>query len=151
MDNLEWSAPEYMEKEHSQDWFWALGVIVVCGSIASMIYRDYFFAGLLVLGGILLGFFAIKKPEMVEYELSNRGLRIDKRVFPYDSLKSFYVRLHPEPTLLIHSQRFFMPVIAIPLGEEFAEEVREVMLAHNVPEEKLTEHSTEKIMDSLGF
>ena len=41
---LEWSALEYEEKVQSNDWFWALGVIIVAGSITSIIFANYFFA-----------------------------------------------------------------------------------------------------------
>ena len=80
MANLQWSALEYEEKERSKDWFWALGIIVVTSSIASVIFGNYFFAVLLILGGFLLGFFATKKPEMVQYELTERGLKIRTRL-----------------------------------------------------------------------
>ncbi|HWA32076.1 MAG TPA: hypothetical protein VG694_01325 [Candidatus Paceibacterota bacterium] len=151
MESLRWSALEYEEKEHSRDWFWALGVIVVAGSVASVIYGDYFFAGLLILGGVLLGFFAIKKPDTIEYELSERGLRAGTRLYPYDNIRSFFVRTDPGPALLIHSDRIFLPVISIPIDPEMAEDIYGAMIAHEIPEEKLTEHSSEKIMDSLGF
>jgi hypothetical protein len=59
-EKLSWSAPEYEEKERSRDWFWALGIIVATSSIAAIIFNDYFFAVLLILSGILLGFFAVK-------------------------------------------------------------------------------------------
>ena len=60
MEKLEWSALEYEEKDRSSDWFLALGIIVVCSSVAAFIFENYFFAALLLLSGVLLGFFAIK-------------------------------------------------------------------------------------------
>jgi hypothetical protein len=57
MEKLAWSAFEYEEKNHSNDWFWALGVIVVTATIASIMYNNYFFAAFLILSGTLLGFF----------------------------------------------------------------------------------------------
>ena len=66
-EKLNWSALEYEEKTRSPDWFWALGIIVVTSSIAAIIFGNYFFATLLVLSGLLLGFFAVKKPDMVHY------------------------------------------------------------------------------------
>ena len=74
MENLNWSALEYEEKERSNDWFWAFGIIIVAGSIASIIFANYFFAILLIIGGILLAFFSIKKPENVSYELNEKAI-----------------------------------------------------------------------------
>ncbi|MEK7088891.1 MAG: hypothetical protein AAB913_02045 [Patescibacteria group bacterium] len=149
---LEWTALEYEEKERGNDWFWALGVIVVAGSVTSFIYSNYFFGLLLIIGGILLGAFAIKKPDLVFYELNEKGLKIRNRLFPYENIKSFWVKREGEkPTLFIKSERLFMPIISMPIEQNFAEEIRNFMLGGNVIEEEIKEHPSEKIMDSLGF
>ena len=88
-ENLSWTALEYEEKEKSTDWFWALGVIVVTSSITAIIYSNYFFAILLIIGGLMLGIFAKKKPAMISYELNNKGLVIGNRLYPYENIKAF--------------------------------------------------------------
>ena len=150
-EKIEWSALEYEEKERSVDWFWALGIIVVAGSITSLIYGNYFFAMLLILSGILLGFFAIKKPEMVSYELNKKGLKIKTRLFPYESIKSFFVQTAPKLMLFVKSSRMFMPILSMPIEDNLAEDIRSIMLLNNVKEEEMKEGPSEKIMERLGF
>ena len=150
-EKIEWSALEYEEKERSVDWFWALGIIVVAGSVASLIYGNYFFAILLILSGILLGFFAIKKPEMVSYELNKKGLKIKTRLFPYESIKSFFVQTAPKLMLFVKSSRMFMPILSMPIEDNLAEDIRSIMLLNNVKEEEMKEGPSEKIMERLGF
>lgn len=157
MEKLEWSALEYEEKERSADWFWALGIIVVTSSVASIIFGNYFFAVLLFLSGLLLGFFAVKKPEIVSYELNNQGLKIRTRLYPYENIKSFWVQIDKteeknlKPTLFIKSERVFMPVISIPIEYIMAGDIHSIMLSKNVVEEEMKEHPSLKIMESLGF
>ncbi len=154
---LNWSALEYEERERSRDWFWALGIIVVTGSIAAIIFNDYFFAVLLVLSGLLLGFFAVKKPDLIIYELNKKGLQIGDRLYPYDNIKSFWVQIgetdeiNVRPILFIHSERAFMPIITIPIEEEMAREIHSFMIAKNVAEVQMKEHPSDKIMEALGF
>ncbi|KKS04064.1 MAG: hypothetical protein UU82_C0013G0011 [Candidatus Nomurabacteria bacterium GW2011_GWC2_41_8] len=156
-EKLSWSALEYEEKERSRDWFWALGIIVATSSIASIIYGNYFFAILLVLGGVLLGFFAIKKPDVISYELNAKGLKIRNRLYPYENIKSFWVQVGAsgetsvKPILFIHSERAFMPILSMPIDETMAEEIHSVMLSNNVEEKEMKEHPSEKIMEVLGF
>lgn len=161
-EKIIWSALEYDEREHTQDWFWALGIIVVTSSIASIIFGNYFFAVLLILSGVLLGFFAMKKPDMVTYELNDKGLAVRDRLYLYETLKSFWVqsvklREYDEqegiikPILFIHTERAFMPVISMPTEDELAEKIRAQMLSKNVIEEEMKEHPSEKIMEALGF
>ena len=158
MEKLEWSALEYEEKERNADWFWALGVIIIASSAASIIYGNYFFAILLVLSGILLGFFAKKKPDIILYELNEKGLKIRTRLFPYENIKSFWVqtdlsddRAGIKPLLFIKSERFFMPIISIPINDSLANEIQFIMLTKNITEEEMKEHPSEKIMEILGF
>jgi len=160
---LSWSALEYEERERSRDWFWALGIIVVTSSVASIIFNNYFLAVLLILSGILLGFFAIKKPEMITYELNNKGLKVKGRLYPYENMKSFWVQsemmqnanqstlLSIKPILFIKTSREFMPILEIPFEEELAQDIHTNMLAQEIKEEEMREHPSEKIMAALGF
>lgn len=154
---LIWSALEYEEKERSQDWFWALGIIVLTSSIASIIFENYFFAALLIIAGLLLAFFAMKKPDIVTYELNSKGLKIHNRVYPYESIKAFWVQADftpnspVKPILFIHSERAFMPILSIPINLDIAEDIHSRMSEKEIAEVEMKEHPSEKIMDVLGF
>ena len=151
MEKLEWSALEYEERERGNDWFLALGIIVVASSVAAAIYSNYFFATLLVLSGLLLGSFAIKKPEIILYELNQGGLKIRTLLYPYKNIKSFWVQTGTKPILFVKTERFFMPIISISIDGNLAEDIHAILLAQNVPEEEMKEHPSLKIMESLGF
>lgn len=154
---IEWLAPEYEEVERSSDWFWALGIVVVTATITTIIFGNYFFALLIVLAGLLLGFFALKPPEMIAHELGERGLRIKTKLYQFGNIKAFWVEKptpqmdHLEPKLFIKSERLFMPVISMPIEHERAEEIRQIFKSKNVPEQEMREHLSKKIMEHLGF
>ncbi|MCX6757514.1 MAG: hypothetical protein NTZ44_01360 [Candidatus Nomurabacteria bacterium] len=151
METLSWSVIEYEEKGRTKDWFWALGIIVVAGSIAAIIFNDGFFAVLLILGGISLGMFALKKPEMINYELSEKGLRIQDQLYTYKNIKMFFVKTNDKPTLFIKSNKFFFPMISAPLGDMSPEKVNEIMRENNVLEQEMKEHFSEKVLEYLGL
>jgi len=154
---LVWSAPEYEDKERSRDWFWAFGVVVVTSMIAAIILGDYFFALLIVLAGVLLGIFAIKKSSIITYELNPKGLRIGSRLYPYENIRSFWVQanLSPgtkvKPLLFVHTERVFMPTLSIPIEENIAEDIHDIFTAQEISEVEMKEHPSEKIMEILGF
>jgi len=157
-EKITWSALEYEEKERHPDWFWALGVIVVASAVTAIIFANYFFALFLIIGGALLGFFAIKKPDMVFYELNEKGLKIRSRIYLYENIRAFWVqkplsddgKIMP-PALFIKSQRLLVPVFSVPIEETSVVKIHNIMLAHDVPEEEMKEHPSEKIMEALGF
>ena len=158
MDKLSWSALEYEEKDRSSDWFWALGIIVFTASAAAVIYDNYFFAALIVLSGVLLGFLATKKPDVVYYELNEKGFLAHNSLYPYDRIKAFWVQKEAfdgkeflKPLLFIKSERVFMPIILSPIDNAMAEDLRYFLLDKNIPEEEMKETFSEKIMEALGF
>ncbi|MFZ2205778.1 MAG: hypothetical protein WAV23_04290 [Minisyncoccia bacterium] len=148
---IEWQALEHEEIEHTTDWFWALGIIVVASSVTAIIFSNYFFAFILILSGVMLGFFATKKPDMVTYELNDKGLKINTQFYPYKNIKSFWVQTEPKPTLFLKLDRFYMPMISIPIEENKAGEIKDLLLEKEVLEEEMKEHMSEKIMNTLGF
>ena len=157
MEKLQWSALEYEEKNRSNDWFWALGIIIVTSSLAAIIFGNYFFAALLFLSGVLLGFFAIKKPDIVSYELNNQGLKIRTRLYPYENIKSFWVQIDTTPEtklntiLFIKSERLFMPILSIPIEDIMAPDIHSIMISKNIMEEEMKDHPSIKIMELLDF
>ena len=136
-DKLQWQAPEYEERERDQNWFWALGVIVIATSLTAIIYGNYFFAVLVVLSGALLAFFAKRKPEIITYELSAKGLRMGRRFFPFENIAGFAVYAGARPLLLIKSDRFFIPIVSVTIVEEMAADIREIFLAKGINEENI--------------
>ena len=151
MEKFEWSALEYEERERTGDSLWALGIIICASGIASIIFGNYFFAGLIVIAGSLLWFYAKKKPDFVHYELGEKGIRIRDRIYPYENIKGFFAQKESAPALFIRTERGFMPMIAIPIDLDWAEDMGEFMLSKNIPEEEMREHLSEKIMEVLGF
>jgi hypothetical protein len=148
---LSWSALEYEETEKSADWYWALGVIAITASLTAFIYNNYFFGILILLSAGLLYFFAKKSPEMIEYELNDLGLRIGNHLYPFENLKSFYVETRDKPTLFIKTERFYMPIISIPIEDGIMEEIHNIFIFKNVPEEAMREHPSHRIIEGLGL
>lgn len=151
MDKLSWTLLEYPEKEKNTDWFWALGIIIVAGATTAFIYHNYFFSVLLVIGGILIGFFAKKKPDMVDYELNMKGFQIKNRLFLYKEISTFYINKEKGPTMMLKTNRFMFPVLSIPIEHNHIYEIRNILLNQNIPEEEIKETLPEKIMEYLDF
>ncbi len=147
-----WHELEYKEKERSTDWFWALGVIAVASAVASIIFKDYLFAVFIILAALVLGFYAIRKPRLVEFKIDAKGLAVGREFYPYDRLTSFFIleKENGEKLLLVMSKRSVVPLLVLPLGVQNAEEVRQALIAR-IPEEKHEEPTSHKVMEYLGF
>jgi hypothetical protein len=96
--------------------------------------------------------FGSRKPRIISFEISGRGIKIAKRLYPYDNLKSFWIHYDPprKSELSLESKKAIMPYITIPLGDIDPNIIRD-RLIKLLPEKKHEESIIDNISHYLGF
>lgn len=151
MNELTWSAPEYLEQNRSTDWYWGVGLVALIAAGAAVFFGNYLFAVLIAVGAFSLILFAQRKPEHIEYSITERGIRINSLLYPYNSLDSFWVDENEhDPKILLASKKFFLPYIIIPLYDHDPREVRDILLAY-LPEVEHHEPLLQILAERLGL
>lgn len=151
-EKIQWSALEYEHKDRTTDWFWAVGIIALALAIVSVIYDNILFAVLVVIGTFTLLMYAARAPRIVAFEINRRGVVIEDRLYPYQALKSFWLREnHRGKKLIIQSEKVLMPHITIPLADDIDINIIHLFLAEYLEEKEHPESLSELVMDSLGF
>jgi hypothetical protein len=149
---IEWEELEYEFFEKKSDWFWALGIISISIAVTSVILGNLLFAILILVGSFTLALYAAKKPDIVHYEINQKGVVIEDKLYPYNSLDSFWVDSDREkPKLLVTSKKLLAPHIIIPLNEELDTDMIRDYLLDRVDEEEQRESLSTQIMEYLGF
>ena len=77
---LRWSAYEHEHIERGSDWFWALGVIAVSAAITSVLFGNVLFAILILVAAMTIGLVAQRPPELHEFEITEKGIRIGQTI-----------------------------------------------------------------------
>jgi hypothetical protein len=150
-DSLKWQAPEYHHYQRSNDWFWAVGIITICISVLAFVFHNALFGVLILLSAGILVFYTVREPEDIEYEISQRGIAVGKDLHPYLTLEAFWLETrHGEPKIILKSKKAIMPYIIIPVHEESADEIANV-LREFLEEKELAEPASHKVMEYLGF
>lgn len=150
---LEWDAYEYHHAEKSRGWFIALAVAAVAGTALAIMAENYLFAFIVVLTGVLIGFFAVREPQLTHVEISEVGIKEDDQLYPYEQLESFWIDVNEygEGHLLIESTRLVLPVIALPLPPDADLSILRDVLLHFLPEDELKEPLVHKLVDHMGL
>ena len=149
--SLKWSAPEYTHYKRSVDWFWAVGIIAVCIATLAFVYDNALFGVLILLSAGILTYYAVRVPENVEYEINKRGVIVGKDLHPYLTIEAFWIETRVgEPKLILKSKKTIMPYIIIPVHEDSADQIAEVLRVF-LEEKELAEPASHKIMEYLGF
>jgi hypothetical protein len=150
--SVSWEAPEHMHGKHGGDWFLALGILTVAVVVAALLFGNFLFAILAALSGASIAVAASQPAQILQYVVSVRGIQVHETVYSFATLKSYYISEEDPrgPQLLIMGKKTFMPLIIMPIPEEYIDEIEEIMMGR-LPEEYLEEPFFNKVLELLGF
>jgi hypothetical protein len=151
---IRWQAPEYPFHKKNVDWYWWFGLITI-GLIALAIYlNNILFAFVIGIGAFASLLFAVRPPRTLDYEANTRGIRAEKKLYPYQTLSHFWIHdqagENTEKVLLLESKKHMMPLLILPLGNANIDELRHFLLDF-MEEREIHEPLGQKIMEWLGF
>jgi hypothetical protein len=148
---LRWEAYEHEHVERGSDWYWALGIIAVCAAVTAILFSNFLFAVLILVAAFTIGIIARQPPELHEFELGDKGIRIGKTLHPYDTVISFWVDDElEEPLLLVDTTTFMAPNLVIPIGDMNPDDIR-AFLRERAEEVPMKEPLAHKIIEFFGF
>ncbi len=149
---ISWEAPEHRHIEKTSDWYWVLGIIAISASVVSIILNNVLFSIVILLAATTMIVFGHRKPKMVSFEISVRGVRINEDLHPYDTLHAYSVDEEaPEgPQLILKSKHTFMPLIIIPLPYDYIDDI-EAILGLRLLEVHMHEPLSHRLLEAFGF
>jgi hypothetical protein len=150
--SITWEAPEHHHVEKGNDWFFALVIIVIAIVIVAILFNNVLLALLLGLAGGALFVSASKRPSIIPFAVTVRGVKIDDRLYPFSTLDSY--RIDEEdprgPQLLLKSEKKMMPLMVMPIPIDHIDDIDSI-LQERLIEEDLEEPLFIKIMELFGF
>src|SRR6185312_13761817 len=90
-----WHVLTHEHKEHTTDWYWALGLLTIVGVAASIYFGNLLLALILIIGAGSIMILKIRGPREHQVRVDARGLTLDGTVYPWKSLHSFWVNDNP--------------------------------------------------------
>lgn len=152
MESFTWRTAEYVHKEKTSDWYWTVGIITVALVVVSIIFGNTLFGIVLAIGAFTLTMFASREPNDISVDVTVKGISIDKTLYPFTSLQSFYVDEHHAhgPRLLLKSKKVVMPLIAIPVHTDHVDDLK-TFLSSRLKEEVFNQGIIHTLLERIGF
>jgi hypothetical protein len=150
--SITWEAPEHHHVEKGNDWFFALAIIILALIIVAILFNNVLFALLIGLSGGALAVSAAKRPSIISYAVTVRGIKIDDQLHPFSTLESYTIDEEDPhgPQLLIKSARKIMPLMVMPIPVDHIDDI-EAILKEKLDEEDLEEPLFVKVLELFGF
>lgn len=144
--DLEWTAPEFEHYPKERGWLVMAGVIAVGFGLWAIFNQDFIFLLLIGLAYFSLAVFAFKKPRLIRFAITPQGVKVDKTLYLFDDLKSFWIfeQSAEKKELSLASQKTLMPYIKIPLGQQNPAAVRQKLIKY-LPEKQQAESLIENL------
>lgn len=150
--SVSFEAYEHTHAEKGADWFWVLGIITLALTVAAVLLNNVLLAVLVLVTGVVIGIAATRPLRLIPYAITTRGIRIEDVIYPYSTLEAFFIdeENHNGPQLLVRSKKLFMPLLVVPLPEEYVDDIEELVAAR-LPEEHMEEPLAHKLLEFFGF
>ena len=125
---LEWQAPEFRHYPKNGAWFITFALVIGM-LITYLFFQQDWFGGISVLIiAILVGVFAMHRPNEVTIRLSTYGVHIDDTHIPYTQIKEFWiVDTENHKTLNINTTAYLNHLLSIELQDQNPNEVQEIL------------------------
>src|SRR3989338_2705480 len=144
---ISWETPEYIPRDRSADWFWAVGIIATAIIFTSVLLNNVLLAVFFFIATVTIFIYAKRKPDMITVEIAEDGISAGRNMYPFSILKAFFVNENqPISHLLIQSSGITNSMLVIPIGKMNLQKVREI-LKNYLPEERIDEPLSQKILE----
>ena len=148
---ISWHAPAHYYVEKKPDWYWVVGILTLAVAVVCFIFLQIIPGIFVIVAAVALVLHASHPPKRVYCEINDRGIIVDKVLYPFLTLDSFWIPHDEFPhKLILRSRKLFMPLIIIYVDEVDPESVREVLLKY-IAETEHHEPFLKHLLDGFGF
>lgn len=146
---LSWTFPELPHYHRSRGWYVGIGVFAVLMLAWAVFQRNPLFAIIIILLVAILAFQSRLKPKILTTNITEDGIEIGQRFYPYDDIRKFWIFYKPPHVKILYVgfKSALRPVLGIPLEKANPLKIREELLAFL--EEDLSKEE-EPASDAIG-
>lgn len=151
--SVTWRAREYEFTQKDASWYWLIGGGAATLILIALFQKNFFFAVFIAIAAGVVALLGKRVPEVVEYSVSEEGVRIGKEVlYPYNELHSFSVRKRESrlDEIVLRRKTIANPFIKLPANAHATERAR-ALLKEKIEEEEYHESLLELFTEWLGF
>lgn len=130
----EWKFSEYVKYERSPAWYVGLGIIEVAVIIYSILSKNFLFALIAILVGLILVLHSRQEPAELYCRIFEDGIQVGSKFYEWDDIRKFWLVYEPPNIKLLHIdlKSIFMPDFSVPLNNQNPLEIRQILKTYLV-------------------
>jgi hypothetical protein len=114
-----WEFPEFRQHEHTKQWYIGMGILVGGLIVYALVIHNYLFAAILLIASLTIILFH-RSNNQVTFMITEDGIVINKKVYPYETFENFYVIYKPPQIKMLYfdAKSWLQPRLPIPLLDQ---------------------------------
>lgn len=150
---MEWEPLEFREAPRNDNWYLWLGIAAAVLITISILTKTYIVAVTFFLLAVVLVMFAQKPAKRMRVRITDTGIEIRDRFYPYHKLKKFWILYNPPHVMTLNfSQRDKVSLnLNIELENQDPVEVRDILLNYLTEDENKEEDFVDAVARRLHF
>jgi len=89
-NELKWLIPEHPQYERGFKWYLIAAILGIGLLVYCVINSNFLFAIIIFLGVLISLFSTFKKPELIEFKLTQNGASVNEIFFPWEKFQSYW-------------------------------------------------------------
>lgn len=133
METISWEVPEYETHERTRNWYIIAAVIGALLLVYAAITSNFLFAGIIIIGALVIILTDGKVPQKVRISLTDEGVEVGRKFYDYDEIKDFSIVYKPKlgvKNLYFEFKTVVKPRLSIPLLDRDPLIIRDKLLKY---------------------
>jgi len=149
---ITWTSSEFHTHEKTIAWYLVLAIATIAVAAAFYLIMGGIMSPLvIVICGIILGYYGSHRPDQLEYAMNNKGIRIGTKQYLYDDFQLFVVTTNsPAHEVTLIPVKRFMPPLSVRYVPDLEEKVLD-MLSNHLPLEERRADLVDSLMQRIRF
>ncbi|PKL72588.1 hypothetical protein CVV26_01085 [Candidatus Kuenenbacteria bacterium HGW-Kuenenbacteria-1] len=127
-----WSFPEFIKHKRTQEWYFLMFATVLGLLLFSIFTKNFLFAIIIILFSIILILFDFKKPILIKFQITEKGIQASENFYYWRELENFWIiyQLPEVKNLYFSFKNFIKPNFIISLEDQNPLKIREILLKY---------------------
>ena len=133
LETINWEVPEYETHERTRNWYMIAAIIGVLLLVYCVITSNFLFAGIVLIGAMIIILTDGKEPAKVQIRLTDGGIEVGHKIYDYDEIKDFSIVYKPKlgvKNLYFEFKTVTKPRLSIPLLDRDPLIIRDKLLKY---------------------
>lgn len=146
-----WNAPEFTFISKPAGWYGILALVSILLAGIALFFRQWMAAVLVLVMGTTLGVVAGRRPRVLNYSITNYGVYVGEKAYPFDNFKAHYEgHDYNQAVLELVPVKRFSPLVSLPVVPQNHDEIFDI-IGDVVPKTEPVNSLVDRIFTYLRF